>query len=41
MAGLDDGVVDALFGISQPLSGAYLWCPPIKAGRLDMSALKL
>lgn len=41
MAGLDDGVVDALFGISQPLSGAYLWCPPIKAGRLDLSALKL
>ena len=41
MAGLDDGMVDALFGISQPVSGAYLWCPPVEAGRLDWSALNL
>ena len=39
MAGLDDGVVDALFTFSQPVSGAYLWCPPMKAARLDLSAL--
>lgn len=41
MAGLDDGVVDALFRISKPVSGAYFWCPPIKDGRLDLSRLGL
>ena len=41
MAGLEDGTVDALFTVSQPVSGAYLWCPPVKAGRLDLSALKI
>lgn len=41
MAGHDDGVVDALFGFSQPLSGAYLWCPPMYQGRLDLRQLGL
>jgi len=36
MVGLDDGVVDALFGISKPLSTAYFWCPPMHAGALDL-----
>jgi putative iron-dependent peroxidase len=39
MAGLEDGVVDALFTFSRPLTGGYYWCPPVKAGRLDLSAL--
>ena len=28
MAGLDDGVMDALFQFSKPLSTSYFWCPP-------------
>lgn len=36
MAGLDDGVTDALFRISQPVSGAFFWCPPMHDGRLDL-----
>ena len=41
MVGMDDGVVDALFSISQPVSGAYFWCPPMKDDKLDLSALGL
>ena len=41
MVGLDDGVTDALFRISRPVSGAYFWCPPLRAGRLDLRALGL
>lgn len=41
MVGLDDGVTDALFRISSPVSGAYFWCPPLRAGRLDLRALAL
>jgi putative iron-dependent peroxidase len=40
MAGQEDGVVDALFGFSRPLSGAYLWCPPMHQGRLDWRQLE-
>ena len=39
MAGLDDGIVDALFRFSQPITGSYFWCPPVEDGRLDLSAL--
>jgi putative iron-dependent peroxidase len=39
MAGLDDGIQDALFRFTRPLDGAYYWCPPIQDGRLDLSAL--
>ena len=41
MAGLDDGVTDALFQMSRPVTGAYLWCPPVKDGRLDLRQLGL
>jgi putative iron-dependent peroxidase len=41
MLGLDDGIVDALFTFSRPLSGGYYWCPPLAEGRLDLAALKL
>ncbi len=41
MAGLDDGVVDALFGMSKPITGAYFWCPPTRDGALDLRALGL
>ena len=39
MVGLDDGIVDALFRISRPVTGGYYWCPPLAAGRLDLSLL--
>ncbi|THF66594.1 Dyp-type peroxidase [Pseudothauera nasutitermitis] len=39
MAGLDDGIVDALFRISRPLTGGYYWCPPVAGGKLDLRAL--
>jgi putative iron-dependent peroxidase len=41
MAGEEDGVVDAMFRISKPVSGSYLWCPPIAQGRLDLRQLGL
>ena len=39
MAGAEDGIVDALFRFSQPVSGAYFWCPPLRDGRLDLAPL--
>jgi putative iron-dependent peroxidase len=42
MSGAEDGQVDALFGFSRPLTGAHLWCPPMRAdGGLDLRALGL
>lgn len=38
MVGLDDGIVDALFRFTRPLSGAYFWCPPVKGGKLQLPA---
>jgi putative iron-dependent peroxidase len=39
MTGQDDGVVDALFSFTRPVSGGYYWCPPVREGRLDLRAL--
>ena len=39
MAGMEDGIVDALFEFSRPITGSYFWCPPIRDGRLDLSAI--
>lgn len=39
MTGQEDGVVDALFKFSHPISGAYLWCPPMRQGCLDLRQL--
>ncbi len=41
MAGLDDGITDALFRVSRPVTGSYFWCPPMVAGRLDLRAVGL
>jgi putative iron-dependent peroxidase len=41
MLGKDDGIVDALFTFTRPLSGSYFWTPPMKEGKLDLSALRL
>ena len=39
MVGEEDGVVDGLFLMSKPVSGAYFWCPPVRNGQLDLRAL--
>lgn len=41
MVGAEDGVTDALFRFTRPLTGAYFWCPPMKNGRLDLSVIGL
>ncbi|MEZ0307298.1 MAG: Dyp-type peroxidase [Ramlibacter sp.] len=41
MAGQEDGVTDAMFAISRPVSGAYFWCPPLRGGKLDLRRLGL
>jgi putative iron-dependent peroxidase len=40
MLGLNDGIVDALFGFTQPLTGDYYWCPPQHDGHLDLRGLQ-
>ena len=41
MVGKDDGIVDALFKFTHPVSGSYFWCPPVADGNLDLSALDI
>lgn len=39
MVGAEDGISDALFSFTRPVTGAYFWCPPMVAGKLELSAL--
>ncbi|MET0102250.1 MAG: Dyp-type peroxidase [Sedimenticola sp.] len=41
MVGKDDGIVDALFRFTNPVSGSYYWCPPVTGGHLNLQALGL
>ena len=41
MAGLDDGHVDGLLGVTRATSGGYYFCPPMKNGEIDLRALGL
>lgn len=41
MVGAEDGIVDALFGFTQPVAGAYFWCPALRDGKLDLAPLGL
>ena len=41
MAGLDDGIVDALFQFSRPVTGGNYWCPPLERDRVDLRILGL
>jgi putative iron-dependent peroxidase len=41
MCGAEDGIVDALFTFSEPETGAYFWCPPMRNGQLDLGALAI
>ena len=39
MMGMDDNIVDALYKFTKPITGTYFWCPPVKNGKLDLSAV--
>jgi putative iron-dependent peroxidase len=39
MVGLEDGVTDALFGMSRPVTGCHAWCPPMDGDALDLRVL--
>ena len=39
MVGEDDGVTDALFRFSRPVSGGYYWCPAVVDGKLALPAI--
>lgn len=39
MAGFDDGIVDGLFSFSQPVTGGYYWCPPLRGDKLALDVL--
>lgn len=41
MSGAEDGIVDALFGFTEPETGAYFWCPPVVNGSVDLRAIGL
>ena len=41
MSGLEDGLADALFRFSRPVTGGYFWCPPLKDGKLNLEAIGL
>jgi putative iron-dependent peroxidase len=36
MLGLEDGITDALFRFTRPISGSYFYCPPCSRGRLAL-----
>ncbi|PTQ91401.1 Dyp-type peroxidase [Agitococcus lubricus] len=39
MVGLEDGISDALFKFTQPTTGAYYWCPPLRDGKIYLPTL--
>jgi len=41
MAGVEDGITDALFSFTEPETGAYFWCPPVHEGLIDLRAVGL
>jgi porphyrinogen peroxidase len=41
MVGAEDGISDALFRFTLPVTGSYFWCPPMRAERLDLRALEI
>lgn len=39
MVGADDGITDALFTFSKPITGNYYWCPPLGKEGLNLTQL--
>jgi putative iron-dependent peroxidase len=40
MTGDGDAIQDALFAYTQPVTGAYYWCPPVSDGKLNLTVLE-
>lgn len=36
MSGAEDGITDALFRFTKPVTGSYFWCPAVRNGQLDL-----
>ena len=34
MVGADDGITDAVFKMSKPVTGSFFWCPPVVGGEI-------
>lgn len=34
MVGADDGITDAVFKMSKPMTGSFFWCPPVVDGEI-------
>lgn len=34
MVGADDGITDAVFKMSKPMTGSFFWCPPVVNGEI-------
>jgi putative iron-dependent peroxidase len=41
MTGNEDGIVDALFSFTNPITGSYFWCPPLTDKRINFTALDI
>ena len=41
MTGQEDGITDALFNFTHPVTGDYFWCPPVNNDTIDLSYLGL
>lgn len=39
MIGAEDGIVDALYTYTRPVTGCYFWCPPVQDDKLNLAAL--
>lgn len=39
MVGAEDGIADALFRFTHPVTGSYFWCPPLAGKTLDLRAI--
>lgn len=39
MMGMDDGVTDALFEFTRPVTGANYFCPPLHGDKLDLTSI--
>jgi deferrochelatase/peroxidase EfeB len=37
MTGHDDGISDALFHFTRPITGGYYWCPPLGTMGIDQA----
>ena len=41
MSGAEDGIIDGLYSFTEPETGAYFWCPPVRDGHIDLGAVGL